>query len=273
MPVAAEKLSALEQDLLVLPKEQQLHWFMLKAKVIVQQSDYIALEQLTANAKQLLNGDFPQSSYWNKLFQLNRLIIRKNGQALIRELSKLEQGVRDSANERLSAYYHRLLYQAYDIQDIWDLSLDNAVVNQREWQKLNGSYFALEAKIAIVDLSANLQGFTGAYMTLKKAQVAAEQLNLSNVMLELEVLAATVALGQKKPRSAVEILKALIVDKSIDPNHDLYVLVHHKLALVLLRLENFDEAIDLVNELSESEKVKDPATRVSLDLILAKSLV
>ena len=36
---------------------------------------------------------------------------------------------------------------------------------------------------------------------------------------------------------------------------------------------NFDEAIDLVNELSESEKVKDPATRVSLDLILAKSLV
>lgn len=273
LPVVAEKLSSLEKNLQDLPQEKQLHWFMLKAKVIVHQSDYKGLVALITRARKLLNSKTPYRSYWIKLFQLNRLIIRQNGQTLLHELSKLEQGIEASENAQLIAYFHRLRYQAYDIQEIWDFSLDNAVVNHREWENLAEPFFALEAKIAIVRLSANMNDFNGAYKTLRKAQISANQLYLNNVLIELEVLEAKLALHQKKPDRAVAILKALITDKSIGPEHDLYALVHHKLALVHLKLRNFDEVIELIDELFSSGKIKDAGIRVSLDLLLAKSLV
>ena len=249
-------------------KFQIIRWLFLSMDTAILNFNIDLAQEILSQSNALLSKDITNKKAWKQLLATGLYITTDDYNLFLSHLEGMEQAVIASNDNRLNAYYNRMLHYAYLFKGITDLALDTALQNRNEWLQLEEYYYALEMLHQITELYINIGNIDGAKQTLAAVVLEAKKLNVNNFLISTIKLESRIMAMQGEPIKGYQHLSKLIKEGTIDKNHDRYLDIISSLAFISYDIGKFEDTIENSRIILTAEP-----EAVAIKVLLAQALI
>ncbi|MEW6989963.1 GGDEF domain-containing protein [Colwelliaceae bacterium 6441] len=271
---AGTELKNIELQLMNANNSEKIHWYTLSIQIAAFSNDEKLKQQIAGKLPYILQDLAGAKKHlWQKIFTINFQLLNRGVDNAINQLQSIESQVKQVNDEFMLAYFNRVLYYSFILNGIYDVAMDIAIENEKQWQAIDEHYLALEMQFRIIELKVRILNIPNAEQVINDFANNASKLEITKYDIPLTLLKSRYLAQNGQINQAYDLLKNLIDNKIVNESNIQYPGIIHQLADYSYQLKAYKESITLAREALSFIKEKSPEVGVDTKIILAKALI
>ena len=272
---AAVQLNALASNLKTIGTNDRIKWLIFSLQTSRFLGDKLNAEDFIINKLPLVLQGLtePEQSLWSTILTINIKISAQQKFDALSELKALQKRVEALPLSFLKAFYYKSVYLAAIEQRLYDIAMDTAILNSKQWQQLDEPYFALEMAFRLLEFRVGMLNVANSDQLIHSFKAQANTLEVTRYHIPLTELEADLLAKSGQFELAYQQLSALISNGTLTAELPRFIYVTQMLASYSLRLNNFTQAKQHAKDLMQHVPDEDHPMYPVAAILLSKALI